>query len=264
KRKQIRGREIKFNLFKGIEESDKIFSAAKLKTHGQMFFTGAVKNLFGLVPGALKPELHFKYPDNIKFADMIVDLYELITPELSVIDGITAMEGNGPGAGTPKDLNCLIVSNNAAAADICALKIIDQKPENTPITNCCIKRGLSPESINEIELYGDDIKNFIDLNFKKISYPLNMTSFLPVRFFDGLMKYAVLSRPVIEQKKCVKCRACEEICHSKAVSLTNNKILFDYKKCIRCYCCQEICPVGAITIFKPVLLRYLDLIIKKL
>lgn len=264
KKKIIGNREIKFTVFKGFDECDKIFSLAKLKTHGQMFYTGAVKNLFGLIPGALKPELHFKFSDPYKFAEMIVDLYEFAEPSLSIIDGITAMEGNGPGAGVPKNLNCLIVSENAAAADICALRIINETPQYSPIIDVCVKRKIAPKNIDGIELFGDNIEDFVDKKFKKISNPMKMTSFLPVNFFDGLLKFAVLSRPLVNQKICVKCKACVEICHSKAVSLENNRILFDYKKCIRCYCCQEICPAGAITVFKPILLRNLDFIIKHL
>jgi len=263
RRKKIYGREIKFTLFKGIDEADKIFTLAKLKTHAQMVYTGAVKNLFGMIPGALKPELHFKYNDYWKFSEMIVDLYDLVNPDFAVIDAVTAMEGNGPGSGTPRNLNCLILSGNALAADICAAKIIGYDPVDIPILDIAVKRKLGPASLNEITLLGDDIESFKVKDFRKISNLKTVSNFgfTPLK---KILETLILSRPVVNYSKCVKCGQCVDICHGKLVSLQNDRIVYDYKKCIRCYCCQEICPVGAITVYKPLLLKYLGKIMELL
>jgi len=264
KRKTFQGRELKFTVFKGIEAADKIWSVAKLKTHGQMLYTGAIKNLFGLIPGGLKPELHFRYPDNLKFAEMIVDIYELINPDFAVIDAVTAMEGNGPGAGTPKNLNCLILSANALAADMCALKIIGYKPGDVPIINAALNRKLGPGNYDDIRIVGATIDCFIDKQFRKIGGASKITKFLPGIIPDSVLKTFILSRPIVNDNICVKCRKCEDICYGKYVKLERGKIRYDYENCIRCYCCQEICPVGAIIIYKPPLLKCFNYIIEKL
>jgi len=261
--KKIADRQIKFKVSRAAVETDFIISAAKLKTHGQMIYTGAIKNLFGLVPGALKPELHFKLPDNQKFAQMIVDLFEIFTPNLAIIDAIVAMEGNGPGSGNPKKLNALIVSENALAADICALKIIDQPLNEVPIINQAIQRKLGPTVFEEIDLLGDSIDTFIDKSFQKIKNPFKITRFLPTGIASFLLKNLLLSKPLINRKLCIRCGKCVKICHSRANALTTAGLVFDYKKCIRCYCCQEICPVGAITIYHPPAQKIIDFIISQ-
>ncbi|HON56647.1 MAG TPA: DUF362 domain-containing protein [bacterium] len=267
KKINFNNREIKHTFFKGVNNADKIWTIAKLKTHGQMFYTGAIKNLFGLVPGALKPELHFKYPDNWKFADMIVDIFQLAQPAFAIIDAIIAMEGNGPGSGEPKNLNCLIMSENALAADMCAIKMINYKTEDIPIIDLAIKRKiLGPQNYNEITILGEPLENFIDLNFKKVRQESKITTFFGAPIIGKILKPLILSKPIINFDKCIKCNHCNEICHPKAIKLNNqtNKMKIDYLKCIRCYCCQEICPVGAIKIYKPPLLKSIDELIKKL
>lgn len=263
KRKKISDREIKFTVFKGIDEADKIFTLAKLKTHAQMLYTGAVKNLFGLVPGGLKPELHFKYQRYENFAEMIVDLYDLINPDFAIIDAITAMEGNGPGSGTPRNINCIILSKNALAADICAAKIIGYDISDIPILNIAASRKLGPAGLSEISIKGEALENFTVPDFKKIPKTKTMTNFAfaPAR---KILEKLVLSKPLVNHNKCVKCGHCIEICHGKFVGFANNKIVFDYKKCIRCYCCQEICPAEAISVYKPPLLKCLSKIMEKL
>jgi len=224
-----------------------------------MLYTGAIKNLFGIIPGGLKPELHFNYKNTNMFAEMIVDIYDLIRPQFSLIDGITAMEGNGPSAGTPRAVNCLILSENALTADICGAKIIGYSINDIPILKSAAMRGLGPVSIDEINIIGEKISGFIINDFKKNP---GISPMVP-KIIRCLEKF-ILSKPVVNHKKCIKCKHCIEICHGKFVALKNNKIVYDYKNCIRCYCCQEVCPVGAISIHKPILMNYIDKILELL
>jgi uncharacterized protein (DUF362 family)/Pyruvate/2-oxoacid:ferredoxin oxidoreductase delta subunit len=260
---KYKNRLIKFVVFKGIEDADKIFTVAKLKTHGMMYYTGAIKNLFGVIPGGLKPELHYKFSEYRDFADMLTDLLILTKPAFSIIDGITAMEGNGPGSGKPRNLNCIIMSDNALTADICACDIIGYKPEQVPVLDSAVKKNLGPKTINEIKILGDTLNEFRVKDFKKVG---NLKKVYRMVFpvFDWLIKKLMVSKPVAKHKECVLCGECIKICAAKAVQIKNKKIKFDYKKCIRCYCCQEICPEGAIKISKPILLKYADFFIKKL
>ena len=58
--------------------------------------SAGIKNLFGTIPGLQKPEMHYTYPDKATFSGMLVDLAETVAPTLTVLDGIEAMEGDGP------------------------------------------------------------------------------------------------------------------------------------------------------------------------
>jgi uncharacterized protein (DUF362 family) len=88
--------------------ADALISFAKLKTHTFMQYTGAVKNLFGVIPGTLKAEYHQRMSDPRSFANMLVDISEFIKPRLSFIDAVVGMEGNGPSGGTPRHVGALI------------------------------------------------------------------------------------------------------------------------------------------------------------
>ena len=79
-----------------LDDCDLLINFCKLKSHGMMAMSAAVKNLFGTIPGTKKPEYHYRYPDHSQFADMLIDLNLYWKPALHLVDGVVAMEGNGP------------------------------------------------------------------------------------------------------------------------------------------------------------------------
>ena len=112
----------KFIIAKGVLEADGIISLPKLKTHGFAKMTGSIKNQFGCVPGKLKGEYHVKIPEVSNFSKMLVDLCSYVNPRLYIMDGIYAMEGNGPRGGTPKKMNILLFSSDPVALDATVLQ----------------------------------------------------------------------------------------------------------------------------------------------
>ena len=90
-----------FTYTKWLTDCDAIINFCKLKTHGMMGMTAAVKNLFGAIPGAMKPEYHFRFPNAADFAKMLTDLSCFFRPRLHLVDAVVAMEGNGPTSGKP-------------------------------------------------------------------------------------------------------------------------------------------------------------------
>jgi uncharacterized protein (DUF362 family)/NAD-dependent dihydropyrimidine dehydrogenase PreA subunit len=246
----------KFVIAKSILESDGIISLPKIKTHGFQKLTCCIKNQLGCVPGILKVEFHVKFPDANDFAKMLVDLDFLIKPRLYIVDGIYAMEGNGPFGGNPKKLGILLFGTDPVAIDATICRIINIDPELVPTIKYGKEFGRGEYEENKIKLLGYDIDDFIqrdfDIDRSKIisSKKGSLFSFLINR---------VVSRPVIDNSKCVKCGVCINICpvNPKALNWKNNNKtkspVYDYKKCIRCYCCQEVCPHSAITIKKPLL-----------
>jgi len=236
-------------LIKPAVETDACISVAKLKTHELMMYTGAVKNLFGLIPGVKKVEYHFRVPEQKQFGDMLVDIERCIKPVFSLIDGVYGMEGDGPSAGQTRKIGAVIASPSAHAADIAALKIIGMDPEHVFTVQCAIERGII--GLGDIEYLGEPVENLYisDYKFPK-SHARLLDNHVPGAMGRAIENYAK-PRPVIPKKKCVGCGVCLKNCPAKAMELKDKVVIIDYKKCINCYCCHELCPEDIIKIKRP-------------
>ena len=195
----------RFVIVNGVLESDGMLSLPKFKTHALTRFTGAIKNQFGCIPGILKSQHHVKMSDPYDFATMLVDLNTLIKPRLYVMDGIIAMEGNGPRNGKPRKLSVLLFSSDPIAMDSIACKIIDLNPEFVPTSKPGEKAGLGTYHYENIELIGDNIEPFIDKDFEVIRKPPVSPAGGRIRTF---VKNQICPRPVIDNSKCTNCGTC--------------------------------------------------------
>lgn len=228
--------------------ADMIINVAKLKTHAMTGMSGACKNMFGVIPGLIKPELHCRFPDKSHFGEMLNDLCEYIKPTVSFIDGVIAMQGNGPTGGEPRFLGVTLAGKNPHAVDLAICEIIKMDPTYPSTLSNAIKRGLVPENLSEITLLGDDIKSFIVDGFKKPdSISTDFVDKLP-KFARPLISKLVTPKPVIKTKKCVGCAKCAESCPQKCIQMISKKAVINYSDCIKCYCCHEMCPYKAIDI----------------
>ena len=245
-----------------LDGCDGIIDFCKLKSHGMMCMSAATKNLFGTIPGTLKPEYHFRYPNHRDFADMIVDLAEYWKPRLSIVDAVVGMEGNGPTAGTPKQIGCLIAGTSTHKVDLVCAKILGLEREQVPTLQAALERGLIPETVEELEIAGDP-NQYIVPDFERIE---TKRGILFQDNFHGLlgkiatpfMKRFIASRPQVHKPECIGCKKCAEICPAKAIVMKNRKPKIDRKACIRCFCCQEFCPKGAMKVARPPLARKLN------
>ncbi len=246
------GRKVKkFELAKAVSDADIIISVAKLKTHGMTYYTGAMKNLFGTVPGILKPQFHYKFPDKNDFAEMIVDLNLAIKPHFGIIDGVMGMEGNGPRNGNSKFIGVVMASKDLTALDATACRVVGINPENIFMIKNAAERDMGKMAESEIEIYGESIETVSVKNFKQITREKDLLALLPVKlpkFLNNIVKEILLPKPYFIHKKCILCNECVKVCpvQPKALENRDKKIYIDRKKCIRCFCCQEMCPVGAI------------------
>jgi uncharacterized protein (DUF362 family)/Pyruvate/2-oxoacid:ferredoxin oxidoreductase delta subunit len=248
----------RFIIANGVMECDGIISISKLKSHGFARMTGAVKNQFGCIPGPLKGEFHAKIPDAILFARMLVDINNLIKPRLYIMDAVYAMEGNGPRSGTPRKLNCLLLSEDPVALDATACRIINLNPEYVPTIVYGKKGGLGTYLQEEIQVVGDDINSFYTPDFNVEREPVR-----PYKQSGAirLLKNTLVPKPHIIETKCIKCGVCVSICpvDPKALDwhdgIKSNPPTYVYNRCIRCFCCQELCPEGAIELKVPVIRR---------
>ena len=248
----------KFPLTSYLKECDYFISIPKFKTHNLTTLTGAIKNLFGLVCGTYKIELHKNYFDASEFAKMIVDIYEVAKPDLTIVDAIVSMEGDGPAtAGTLKNTGFLVASVDCVAIDSILSVLMGLKPDEILTTREAALRGLGVSDIAEIEILGEDLAKIKPDEFllpsasiqkRKIPKPI-------LNIFKALVRYY----PVIRHDRYTRCCACVKACPQMIISLKNNKMRFDYSRCIACFCCQEVCPSSAINVKKTILTKMLGL-----
>jgi uncharacterized protein (DUF362 family)/NAD-dependent dihydropyrimidine dehydrogenase PreA subunit len=251
------GNSIKqFTFAKAVLEADGIISLCKFKSHALTRITGAIKNQFGCIPGVQKSEYHAILPNAAVFSRMLVDINLFLRPRLFIMDGIIAMEGNGPRNGTKKPMNVIIMSSDPVALDttVCRMINLDETLVDTIVYGEQFGLGTT-----QVEILGDPLEQFIAPDFQVNRSELK-TTVGKTFIFSNLMRNYVSPRPTIDPTTCVCCGKCVEVCPAqpKALSWQHGKKsppVYDYSKCIRCYCCQELCPHRAVTVKTPFLGR---------
>jgi uncharacterized protein (DUF362 family)/Pyruvate/2-oxoacid:ferredoxin oxidoreductase delta subunit len=231
-------------------EADAVVNLAKLKTHAQMLLTLGVKNLFGCILGLEKPQWHLRSGvDRDVFARLLVQIHYAVNPVLTIVDGILAMEGDGPGrSGTPRPLGRLVASIDAAAVDAAICHMLGVDPMDLPTCRAAARLGRMGD---EPEISGD---------FKPVDgyrLPDQGAVLMGPPFLQGPVRRHVLQRPVVDPSACRTCGECWKICPAGAVARDGEQVCFDYDRCIRCYCCVEVCPHGALGTRTPPLGRVL-------
>ena len=246
-----------FILPKELLEQDCVISLSKMKTHALERITGAVKNSYGFIYGFHKAKGHTQYPSADSFARMLIDLNKCVAPKLYVMDGIVAMEGNGPGSGDPVPMNVLLMSTDPVALDSVFSRLVYLKPETVPTNYHGEKMGLGTWKEEEITLLTPDGKISMAEAVKKYGnsdFHVDRTEVrknIWTRMAGALKIFQ--KKPYIEADKCVRCGICVQSCPvpGKAVDFRKGKgklPVYDYRKCIRCFCCQEMCPKKAIKV----------------
>ena len=221
-----------------LDKADAIIDFCKLKTHGMMGMSAAAKNMFGVIPGTMKPEYHFRFPNVQDFSRMIVDIDEYFAPKirLCIADAVVGMEGNGPTAGTPRQIGCLLASPDPHKLDMVCAKIIGLSTDDVPTLGAARERGLIPDSIDSLSIFLFDNKS---------------------KLFGKIAKVALEAKPTVRKKDCKSCKKCQQICPAMAITMVDGKPMIDRKKCIKCFCCQEFCPFGAMVVHRPIIAKLL-------
>lgn len=254
-----------FYFTKGAAEADAIINVCKMKTHALERITGAVKNVYGFVCGARKAAGHVKYPNASIFARMLADIHRCTDIRLHIMDGIMAMEGNGPGSGDPIPMSVLLFSRDPVALDAVYCRMIHLNPEMVPTCAQGEAMGIGTCQMENIEIVqaAEEGGNLFvrPLSLAELEERFGNAGFRVDRKGEakGLLgRYSSVmtrlsKRPVIRGELCVRCGICVSHCPvpGKAVDFKKGKDqppVYDYQKCIRCYCCQEMCPQHAITV----------------
>lgn len=239
-----------------INEFEKIVNLPKLKTHGQMGLTLAVKNLFGCVVGKTKGQWHFSAGrDTALFARLLVETALTVNASLHILDGIIGMDGNGPSHGRLRDLNLLIAGTNPFAVDRVVVELAGEKPEYFPFLRVAQYLGVNGVNLSEITLKGDpvDLCRFPDFQIPALRRMDLMINKFASKFIEGVIKQKLL----LDRKLCTQCRRCEEHCPAQAIKF-QGRILINERLCIKCCCCQELCPEGALSVKVPWVLNFLQ------
>jgi len=244
----------RFELIEPAAEADGIINLCKMKTHSFMGMTGAVKNLFGVITGLTKPGYHAKLQDTGRFAGMLLDLMDLVSPRLSIMDAVIGMEGNGPHAGSPRHVGYLFAAINPLAIDVLVSECMGLPPEKNAVLSEARNRGLSPLRMEDLEIIGERPS------------PIPIPDFrLPDTFFTGagfgmlppflaktalsLIRNGITMRPYIHKDRCIACGQCSRACPVHVISINNGRFAqINHNACIRCYCCHEMCPENAISL----------------
>ena len=245
-----------------VAEADGVIDLCKMKTHVLMSMTGAVKNLFGVIPGLSKVGYHATHPDHETFADVLLDLTGYVKPRLSLMDGILAMEGDGPGSsGTPRQVGLLLAAANPLALDTAAGAIMNLPRQDNPVLLAAERRGLTPNRIEDVELIGGTVEELRMADYKfPASTKSNLMDFLGplARPAERLCKKLLSQTPRIDEAKCVGCGICAKSCPGQAIAMTapGRKAHIHPKACIHCYCCHELCPQRAVELHQNWLGRF--------
>lgn len=233
----------KLSLSRYVLEADIIISLPKFKTHGLTVITGAIKNSYGLLPGAQKAQLHKIAATPERFNEILVDVYRLRIPDLFIMDAIIGMEGNGPASSDLRDIGLIIASDSGVSMDVVMAKMVGLNPERLRFLKRAQELGLGTLDINDIEIIGElkELPNF------KLP-PLSIHSDATNEETRRVLQSRISALPRVDPERCTGCGTCIQQCPSSALSMDKNIPHVDEGLCIRCFCCQEICPEKAIVL----------------
>ena len=242
----------KIDIINVVRDSQVIINLPKFKTHNLTTITGAIKNMFGVVPGFTKVGYHLRFDDTTAFTGMLLDLVMLIRPTLNIMDGILGMEGDGPGrSGTPRNTGIVMMSDDPVAMDLVMGKIMNVDEKYNPYIRIARERGISSAGWENIEIIGAMLDELMMRDYKlpksagqeKLIENKFINKYIIPRIRTYLNPY-----PYADMDKCTSCGTCQKVCPQKVVTCTESNVKFDYSNCIRCFCCSEMCPEGAIDI----------------
>ncbi len=245
-----------------LDDADAIINFCKLKSHGMMSMSCAVKNMFGVIPGTMKPEYHYRFPNHADFADMLVDLNEYFMPKLRLClcDAVVGMEGNGPTAGTPRRIGAILASSSPYLLDLAAARLIGLTHDNIPTLEAAYRRGLAPRDVANVDVTAG-YERFIVADYQNITThaTIEFSQLLGggagAKLLGKLAGKLLRSKPITDKKGCIGCGVCKNICPPKAIEIKNGIAVIDRSSCIRCFCCQEFCPKGAMKVKRTLVAR---------
>jgi uncharacterized protein (DUF362 family)/Pyruvate/2-oxoacid:ferredoxin oxidoreductase delta subunit len=240
--RKVRGKS--YFVSRYLVEADVVINLPKLKTHNLTLYTGAVKNLFGAIPGLRKSEYHKQAPHPEDFAEVLVDIYSVVRPHLHIADAIVGQEGNGPSSGKVRPMGLVLASSDGVALDAVGAAIMGFAEGEIDTTRIATQRGLGEGSLERIQLIGGDVQS---LRLPDFALPSNRLIKLLPRWLMLLAARLIWVRPRAIRELCQQCGMCQTNCPVGAIHTDADGFpVMDYERCIKCMCCDESCPHQAI------------------
>ncbi|MGC9965381.1 MAG: DUF362 domain-containing protein [Syntrophobacteraceae bacterium] len=228
---------------RAVLEADIVINLPKFKTHGLTVITGAIKNCYGYLPGAQKAVLHKAAGSPERFHEMIVDVFRLRIPDLSLVDAVVGMEGNGPASAELRDIGLILASDNAVALDAVIATMMGCEPGKLRFLQRAREVGLGDFDIKGIEIIGE-LKRIPDFKLPPLGGEANIDN----EAIQTMIHSRTVLRPQADPDLCTGCGTCVGQCPASALSMGEYVPEVNPDMCITCFCCQEICPEKAIVL----------------
>lgn len=229
-----------------VLDADVVISVPKFKTHGLTGITGAIKNSYGILPGAQKATLHKLSGGQARFHDVVVDVFRLRVPDLFIVDAVLGMQGNGPASTELRWIGRVLAADNAVAMDSVMARMMGADPEKLRFLTRAATLGLGSYALEDLDIQGE----LIPIPDFKVP-PLGEDALKHLSHIQKLLEDRSESRPVVDPARCTGCGTCVEQCPADALTLDANLPVVDPAACIACFCCQEMCPEKAISLKQP-------------
>ena len=260
---RVNGRVLKeVHLSSFALEADVIVNLPKMKTHSLTVMTGGIKNMYGLIPVGTRIRFHGEYSRRDDFSNMLVDIFAAVKPQLTIMDGIVAMEGEGPASGSLRNLGVILASRDTVALDTVVTRIMGLSTADVSTVKWAAERGMGVGDLSDIEILGVQLEDVIAKGFK---LPVGVTSTLTGKAPKAITRHLMnqyAPRPRILRRKCTACMECVKACPVAALSVSGVKLEIDYDKCIWCMCCSEVCRYEAVvarrTVTGNIMHRFID------
>jgi uncharacterized protein (DUF362 family)/NAD-dependent dihydropyrimidine dehydrogenase PreA subunit len=220
-----------------VLEADVVINLPKMKTHVATGITGAVKNTFGYVVGASKTRLHALYAGPERFARAVLDVYAVRPPDVSIMDAVWAMEGEGPSGGRPRHVGRLLAAADAVALDAVAARLMGFGPDEVPYLAAARRRGQGTADLARIDVDGPPAEPVEGFRRPRVG---RRTGTWVARTVSRLF----VTQPRADRRACIRCGACARQCPVDAIRMDPYPRV-DASRCISCFCCHEFCRVKA-------------------
>ena len=252
-----------FDLIHPVAQADLVVNVCKLKTHCMTNLSCGIKNLFGCIPGLLKPQLHYRFPDGERFAQMLIDLSRLVRPGLTVVDAVDALEGDGPTGGNRRFVGLTAAARYEGlySLDLVLAHLIGLTPKDVPMLAEAVSQGLCPADWHAVSCAGDADPDAVIPDFRMpASRQLDFTGNVPkpVAALVRKLEPVLAPKPHVREQDCIGCGRCAQSCPAQTIRMQSHKAKIQLSDCIRCFCCHEMCPEKAIDIRSNPLFRFLS------
>lgn len=231
-----------------IRDADTVINLPKLKTHSLTMMTGAVKNMYGVLPGFQKGSMHARLPRIDDFSRFLVELYRFISPAITIMDAVVVMEGNGPTSGDPRDVGLILAGTDAAAVDHIAARVMGFGATDVPTNRIAVEMGMTGsenvETTGDTELVDEDHGLVLPGHLRAVRVQGWLLEHMPDAVFRLLDKLLWI-KPEMDEE-CTRCGECVEGCPKNAITITDEETIVDHNLCITCLRCQEVCTHEAV------------------